>query len=183
MCVKFIKEKLMKVLKGKNIYLRALEPEDIDYLFSTENNEDIWEVSSTSQPFSKHILTKYIENSNIDVYKVNQLRLVISDYNNNCLGLVDLFDADFKNNNAGIGVLINKDSRNNGYAKEALEIVIKYSSSYLNLHQLYCNIIEDNTLSINLFKKLGFKQVGLKKDWIYFNGEYKNEYLFQLICT
>ena len=33
------------------------------------------------------------------------------------------------------------------------------------------------------FKKLGFKQVGLKKDWIYFNGEYKNEYLFQLICT
>ena len=35
--MKFIKEKLMKVLKGKNIYLRALEPEDINYLFSTEN--------------------------------------------------------------------------------------------------------------------------------------------------
>ena len=37
--MKCIMEKLMKVLKGKNIYLRALEPEDIDYLFSTENNE------------------------------------------------------------------------------------------------------------------------------------------------
>jgi len=30
---------------------------------------------------------------------------------------------------------------------------------------------------------LGFIEVGLKKDWVYFKGEYKNEYLFQLTCT
>ena len=29
----------MNTLKGKNIFLRALELEDIDYLFSIENNE------------------------------------------------------------------------------------------------------------------------------------------------
>ena len=46
----------MEILKGKKIFLRALEPEDIDYLFSTENNEDFWEISNTSRPFSKHIL-------------------------------------------------------------------------------------------------------------------------------
>jgi len=72
----------MEILKGKNIFLRALEPEDLDYLFSTENNEDIWEISSTSQPFSRHILSKYIEKSHLDIYQVNQLRLVISDYKN-----------------------------------------------------------------------------------------------------
>ena len=44
------------------------------------------------------------------------------------------------------------------------------------------NIIEDNMHSISLFKSLGFKEVGLKKDWVYFKGEYKNEYLFQLTC-
>ncbi len=173
----------MEILKGKNIFLRALEPEDLDYLFSTENNEDIWEISSTSQPFSRHILSKYIEKSHLDIYQVNQLRLVISDYKNNSLGLIDLFDVDFKNFKAGIGILINKDNRDKGHAKEALEILIKYCFTYLNLHQLYCNIIEENKASISLFKNLGFNEIGLKKDWIYFKGEYKNEYLFQLTCT
>ena len=173
----------MEILKGKNIFLRALEPEDLDYLFSTENNEDIWEISSTSQPFSRHILSKYIEKSHLDIYQVNQLRLVISDYKNISLGLIDLFDVDFKNFKAGIGILINKDNRDKGHAKEALEILIKYCFAYLNLHQLYCNIIEENKASISLFKNLGFNEIGLKKDWIYFKGEYKNEYLFQLTCT
>ncbi len=173
----------MEILKGKNIFLRALEPEDLDYLFSTENNEDIWEISSTSQPFSRHMLSKYIEKSHLDIYQVNQLRLVISDYKNNSLGLIDLFDVDFKNFKAGIGILINKDNRDKGHAKEALEILIKYCFAYLNLHQLYCNIIEENKASISLFKNLGFNEIGLKKDWIYFKGEYKNEYLFQLTCT
>ena len=173
----------MEILKGKNIFLRALEPEDLDYLFSTENNEDIWEISSTSQPFSRHILSRYIEKSHLDIYQVNQLRLVISDYKNNSLGLIDLFDVDFKNFKAGIGILINKDNRDKGHAKEALEILIKYCFAYLNLHQLYCNIIEENKASISLFKNLGFNEIGLKKDWIYFKGEYKNEYLFQLTCT
>ena len=173
----------MEILKGKNIFLRALEPEDIDYLFSTENNEDFWEISNTSRPFSKHTLSKYLENSHLDIYQINQLRLVISDYDNISIGLIDLFDVDFKNLKAGVGILINKNNRDKGYAKEALKMLIEYGFKYLNLHQLYCNIIEDNKPSISLFKSLGFIEVGLKKDWVYFKGEYKNEYLFQLICT
>ena len=101
----------MEILKGKNIFLRALEPKDIDYLFSTENNEDFWEISNTSQPFSKHTLSKYLENSHLDIYQIKQLRLVISDYNNISLGLIDLFDVDFKNLKAGVGILINKTNR------------------------------------------------------------------------
>ncbi|GAL61142.1 acetyltransferase [Algibacter lectus] len=51
----------------------------------------------------------------------------------------------------------------------------------MDLHQLYCNISEENTTSIKLFTNQGFEQIGLKKDWNYINGSYKNEYLFQLI--
>ena len=180
--MRFIKEKLMEILKSKNIYLRALEPEDLEYLFSAENNEEVWEISNTSQPFSRHSLSKYIENSHLDVYKINQLRFIISDNNNVSLGMIDLFDVDFKNLKAGVGILINKENRDRRYAKEALQILINYCFTYLNLHQLYCNIIEDNSPSIRLFESLGFIQIGLKKDWIYHKGEYKNEYLYQLIC-
>ena len=173
----------MNTLKGKNIFLRALESEDINYLFSIENNEKYWSISDSQIPFSRYLLNRYLKNSNMDIYEAKQLRLVITDFQNNTIGLIDLFDIDFKNNRAGVAIIINEKMRSKGFAKEALELLIQYSKTHLSLHQLYCNILEDNSHSINLFKSVEFKQVGLKKDWIKFDGKYKNELLLQLICT
>ena len=41
----------MLTLKGKYLYLRALEPEDLDFLYELENTELFWEVSNTTSPF------------------------------------------------------------------------------------------------------------------------------------
>ena len=173
----------MNTLKGKNIFLRALESEDINYLFSIENNEKYWSISDSQIPFSRYLLNRYLKNSYMDIYEAKQLRLVITDFQNITIGLIDLFDIDFKNNRAGVAIIINEKMRSKGFAKEALELLIQYSKTHLSLHQLYCNILEDNSHSINLFKSVEFKQVGLKKDWIKFDGKYKNELLLQLICT
>jgi diamine N-acetyltransferase len=173
----------MNTLKGKNIFLRALESEDINYLFSIENNEKYWSISDSQIPFSRYLLNRYLKNSNMDIYEAKQLRLVITDFQNITIGLIDLFDIDFKNNRAGVALIINEKMSREGFAKEALELLIQYSKTHLSLHQLYCNILEDNTHSVNLFKSVEFKQVGLKKDWIKFDGKYKNELLLQLICT
>ena len=173
----------MNTLKGKNIFLRALELDDINYLFSIENNEKYWSISDSQIPFSKYLLNRYLKNSDMDIYEAKQLRLVITDFKMNTIGLIDLFDIDFKNNRAGVAIIINEKMRSKGFAKEALEMLIKYSKTHLSLHQLYCNILEDNTHSMNLFKSVQFKEVGLKKDWIKFDGKYKNEMLLQLICT
>ena len=173
----------MNTLKGKNIFLRALESEDINYLFSIENNEKYWSISDSQIPFSRYLLNRYLKNSNMDIYEAKQLRLVITNFQNITIGLIDLFDIDFKNNRAGVAIIINEKMRSKGFAKEALELLIQYSKTHLSLHQLYCNILEDNSHSINLFKSVEFKQVGLKKDWIKFDGKYNNELLLQLICT
>ena len=169
-------------LKGEHVYLRALEPEDLEFVHAIENNESIWEISNTQTPFSKYLIKQYIENAHKDIYEVKQLRLVISNFKDEALGLIDIFDFDFKHARAGIGILIKDvENRAKGYGKEALELLLDYSFTHLGLHQLYCNISEDNETSLNLFTSLGFKIVGLKKDWNLVNGKYKNEYLLQII--
>jgi len=70
----------MNTLKGKNIFLRALELEDINYLFSIENNEKYWSISDSQIPFSKYLLNRYLKNSDMDIYEAKQLRLVIADF-------------------------------------------------------------------------------------------------------
>jgi diamine N-acetyltransferase len=172
----------MITLKGNTIYLRALEPEDLDFIHAVENDESIWEISNTQTPYSKYLIKQYLENAHKDIFEVKQLRLVISNYDSEVLGMIDLFDFDFKNKRAGVGILVKEpEDRLKGYGKEALKLLIDYCFTHLDLHQLYCNISEDNKTSIKLFKNQGFKEIGLKKDWIFVNGSFKNEYVFQLI--
>lgn len=172
----------MKTLNGKHINLRALEPTDLEYLFQTENNESFWEVSNTQKPFSKYVLQQYLQNAQQDIYEAKQFRLMIVENNSNTsVGMIDLFDFEAKHKRVGIGILINPEFENNGYASEALELLINYVFTHLDLHQVYANITDDNAKSISLFKKQGFKKVGVKKDWIYSNKTFKNELLYQLI--
>jgi len=173
----------MATLKGNNIYLRALEPSDLDFLYNLENDESLWEVSNTATPFSRFILRDYIENSHRDIFDIKQLRLVIcKNEDSQIAGFIDLFDFDPKHRRVGVGIVVffGEDQRK-GFAAEALELTCNYAFAHLGVHQIFANITEDNTGSIRLFEKIGFEKSGKKRDWIFWNGKFKDELIYQLI--
>jgi diamine N-acetyltransferase len=173
----------MITLKGNTIYLRALEPEDLEFVYAIENNESIWNVSNTQTPYSRFLIRQYLENAHQDIYEAKQLRLAICMNDTfEAVGLIDLFDFDPKNNRAGVGIVISSESnRNSGIGSEALHLVINYAFNQLQLHQLYANIGSDNEISLQLFTKFGFQKIGIKKDWNKINNSYEDEILYQLI--
>lgn len=173
----------MITLKGNTVYLRALEPEDLEFVYAIENDESIWEMSNTQTPYSRFLIRQYLENAQQDIYEAKQLRLAIcKNENDEVLGLIDLFDFDPRNQRAGVGIVIrNQKDRNKGIGSEALALLIKYSFTQLQLHQLYANIGAENAASINLFTNFGFQCIGMKKDWLRFQNRYTDEGLYQLI--
>lgn len=173
----------MITLKGKNIYLRALEPNDLEFVYAIENDESVWEISHTQTPYSRFLVRQYLENAHQDIYEAKQLRLAICSYDDDmAIGLIDLFEFDPKNNRAGIGILIkNNKDRNQGIGSEALDLLINYAFFHLNLNQLFANIDTENEASLKLFANFGFQKIGIKKQWNLVNGKYKDEALFQLL--
>ncbi len=173
----------MITLKGNIVYLRALEPEDLEFVYAVENDESIWEVSSTQTPYSKFLIKQYLENAHQDIYEAKQLRLAICKNNDSkAVGLIDLFDYDPRNQRAGIGIVIqNETDRKQGFGKEALGLLINYAFTQLNLHQLFANIGTKNEDSLQLFATFGFQKIGIKKEWNLLNGKYEDEALFQLL--
>ncbi len=170
----------MVTLKGAQVYLRALEPEDLEFIYKVENDERVWEVSNTQTPYSRFLIKQYLENAHLDIYEAKQLRLVISNYKDEVVGLIDLFDFNPTHRRVGVGILIlDKEQRGKGYGSEALKLVINYGQTHLHLHQLYASISEENKKSIDLFTKAGFKYIGQRKDWTIVNGKFKNENLYQ----
>ncbi|MBI6120271.1 GNAT family N-acetyltransferase [Salegentibacter maritimus] len=172
----------MLSLKGNKVYLRALEPEDLDFVHRIENTEEFWEVSATQTPYSRYMIKQYLENSHRDIYDVKQLRLVICDLQKKEVGLIDIFDFEPKDRRAAIGILIaDAADREKGYGAETLKLICSYCFKHLALHQVYANITQGNETSIKLFEKQGFQKVGVKKDWTYSQGQFKDEILYQLI--
>lgn len=169
----------MRLLKGKNCYLRALEPSDIDFLYQIENDELLWEVSDTQTPFSRHLLEDYLRHANEDIYSVKQLRLVICLENSTPAGFIDLYDFNPQHKRAGVGIVILEAFRNKGIGKECIELLSQYAFTYFDMKQLYAYIPEDNIGSIKLFEKSGFEQCGILKNWVFNKNKFKNVLMYQ----
>jgi len=169
------------LLSGEKVILRALEPTDLELLYAWENDTKVWAVSQTMVPFSKFVLTQYLETQHLDIYTTKQLRLVIQDKEGNASGLIDLFDFDPQHLRAGIGILISEKYRGKGYAGESLKILVDYCFSHLGLHQVFANIGALNFVSKGLFEDAGFKQTGEKLDWLKTTNGFQNELLYQLV--
>jgi len=171
------------MLYKDKIELRIPELTDVEFILNMENDSSLWHVSNTHNPFSRFDIEQYVMSVDKDIYSAKQLRFMIDHVNSTkqTIGIVDVFDFDAHNRRAGVGILIVANERNKGYAGIAIDIVVNYLFSHLNIHQIYCNIEKDNYNSISLFKSKGFIMSGVKKDWNLRNNIWIDELLFQLI--
>ena len=149
------------------VCLRALEPDDIDLLFALENDPDIWGVSDTLAPVSRHALREYLAHAAADFYAVRQLRLVVTtELNGPAVGVVDLFDFNPLHQRAGVGITLLAQQRRHGYARQALELLKTHAREVLRLHQLYATVGAGNRRSMRLFRAGGFRRVGTRRAWL-----------------
>lgn len=160
--------------------LRALEPEDLEFMYGWENDMQIWRVSGTVAPFSRHVLSRLIEEQQFDIYATRQMRLVI-EHDGQAVGAVDLFEFDPHNRRAGVGIIVDSQHRAQGLGHDALKALEQYARQTLHLHQLWCSVTIDNEASLKLFRKAGYVECGLRREWILTSDGALDEILMQKI--
>ena len=171
------------LLQGELCRLRALEPEDLELMYTWENNPEVWHISGTTTPFSRFSLEAFIESQRLDIFQSRQQRLIIEEQSTRqAVGAIDLFEVDPLNRRAGVGILIHEPTdRTKGYGGEALRLLMEYARKSLNLHQLWCNIEAENQASKHLFTSLGFRLIGTKANWNWSPEGWRDEALYQCI--
>ena len=161
------------------IHLRALEPEDLDFLYRIENDDILWRVGVTNVPYSRYVLRDYIANTQNDIYADRQLRLMIEDDGRQVVGVVDLVNFDPRHLRAEVGIVICAEKRQQGYARAAVSELCRYATETLHLHQLYVVVDESNEPAVRLFLHAGFKSRNVLQDWLYTGNEYHRALLLQ----
>jgi len=170
----------MAFLENENLFLRALEPEDLDILYEWENKPELWQYGSTLMPYSKFALRDYLTDSLQGILYSRQLRLMaIEKKSMAVVGTVDLFDYDPIHQRAGIGILVDSSYRHKGFGTEILNLTADYAFDILHLNQLYAYIPVSNINSFNLLSKCGYEQSGLLKDWLRTKNGFEDVRLMQ----
>lgn len=98
-------------MKEPNIRLRALELEDLDFLYQIENDDRLWELGVSNVPYSRRVLLDYITSASADIYVDNQVRLIVENEQNEQVGILDLTDFDPRHHRAELGIVIKRSFR------------------------------------------------------------------------
>ncbi len=170
------------LLQGERVSLRAMEPEDLEVLYTLENDTTLWDISSVNVPYSRYLLKQFIAKGTHDIYTDGQLRLMIeSTEEGTVAGMADIVDFNPRHLRAEIGIVLARDYQKKGYGREVLELMEKYVQEFLHLHQLYSYVSTSNEASIKLFLRAGYQQTCLLKDWLYIGNTYTDTIIFQKI--
>lgn len=159
--------------------LRALEPEDLELLYTIENDSSLWWLATTTAPYSRYRLRDYISANENDIYKDEQIRFVI-EWQDKAIGMIDLFDYSPKNGRAEMGVALLKEAQGKGLARQAIGMIADYARNVVHMEQIYSVVPESNIASLRMLEATGFVRSGTLKRWIRNGENYENAAVMQL---
>jgi [ribosomal protein S5]-alanine N-acetyltransferase len=103
--------------------------------------------------------------------------------NQEFIGTVGLNNLNLPNKRAEIGYEIHPDYWRKGFTSEAVKEVLRYSFEELGLYRIGAVTYPENIASSTLLKKLGFKQEGLLRGYIYQKNRSNDVFIFSLLRT
>lgn len=158
----------------KEIKLRAVEPEDVDFLYKSENDNASFIWTDYSAPISRHQLLQYTLGYQANPFEEGQLRLIVStaDKESIPIGIIDLYDISVRDRKAFVGIYILPEFRNENYAMKALQLLEEYAGKTLALNRMAAKISTQNTAAVNLFGKCGYEKLALLPSWYCLGGKY-----------
>lgn len=172
-------------LKGKNIELKILTPEDaehvLDYYLRNKNYLEPFEPSRDKEFYTLDGQIQGLSESYKQFLNGTSVNFGIYE-NKNLIGKIQLSNiirGVFQN--SFVGYSIDERKQGKGYMKEALRLVLDYAFDDMELHRVEASTLVDNIRSQRVLKECGFKEVGVSEKYLYINGKWRDHKTFYRI--
>lgn len=152
--------------------LREVEREDIPIINTWRSSKEL--VDYLGAPF--RYINKEVDYKWFDNYMANRganIRCSIIDEKNDIIGLVSLTNIDRINQSATFHIMIgDKNNREKGAGHFAINEMLRHAFLDMNLNRIELTVLESNKRAIEIYKKVGFKEEGVKRKALYKNGKF-----------
>ncbi|MCD6550090.1 GNAT family N-acetyltransferase [bacterium] len=168
------------MIEGRKVILRGIRRADIQYFLKWLDDPEV------STPLGRYLPVSEIGEENwvreIERKKDVIVFTIVDKKTEKSIGNCGFHKIDFRNQRAELGIFIGeKEYWGKGYGTEALELLISYGFTQLNLHSIASLVVSSNERSVRLHKKLGFKEQGRMRQRVFLDNQFKDMIYFDML--
>ncbi|TAK37786.1 MAG: N-acetyltransferase [Saprospiraceae bacterium] len=169
-------------LTTKRLQLRKTELSDANTLFLLHSNEKVIKYLDRPKRTEQEVvaLTKSIIEDTDNNESI--MWVILLKGHSEFIGNIGFWRIKKEHHRAEVGYILSPEHWNAGIMSEAMHAVLNYGFGVMKLHSVEANVNPDNTASIKVLKKQGFKQEAYFKEDYYFDGRYLDSAIYSLLC-
>jgi len=168
---------------GEKIILRAIEITDLEKIMKYFNMYELRLGLGNIIPVSNIQEEEWIRRSIENYSKGTEYNFVIEHKETKeFLGTCGIGDFSHTSRSAVLGIGIhNSDNFDKGYGTDAMICLMKFGFRILNLHRIELGVFSYNERAYHVYKKLGWKEVGRKRESYFLQGKYHDCILMDIL--
>jgi RimJ/RimL family protein N-acetyltransferase len=169
------------LLEGKNVNLRVMEREDVDFLVECRNDMDFWgEYIPVGDQISKAEWLKYFDNPSNLAILTESKTFIVQKKDGTKIGLINhRLNLPYKWMEIGYSFVPSE--REKGYGTEAVQLMVDYLFLSKELARIHAVADVRNKASQRVLEKVGFQREGTMRKCVYNRGEQRNYYLYSIL--
>lgn len=164
---------------GERLYLSPVSGEEAEKYTRWLNDLETT-VNLTTAP---RIISLEKEKEMLDLFQKEGYNFaIVQKENDELTGNCGLMNVDLVQRTAELGIFIGeKKHRGKGYGSEAVRLLLDYAFNLLNLHSVYLRLRSFNTAGLHCYRKIGFKEIGRRRECVLLAGTYYDEIYMDIL--
>lgn len=100
------------------------------------------------------------------------------------IGNCGLHEVDWPHRRTTLGIMIGEpEVRGRGYGTEAMRLLVDYSFTAVGMHSVMLWVYEFNPAARRCYEKVGFREIGRRRESRWFNGRFWDEIAMDIVAT
>ena len=168
---------------GETIYLREYSMDDLDAVHNWRTNEEItWWTAVYVWPESLAQTRRFVEDQVNNVDPANRKFVICLKADDRYVGHIGYEHLDLRRRNTELGIVLGDPGLlSKGIGTEAINLFLKVCFDELDLHRVGLRVLRANPRGIACYRKCGFKEEGVIRDWHHSRGEWHDLILMGIL--
>lgn len=172
------------MLKGKKVFLRALERNDLALLYSFNNDLEVELAGGGDPPMPQSLARLEAEYEQKIASGGRDGTDFAIEADGNFIGICALFNFDTVGRTCEFGITIgNKLFWGKGYGSEVIRLVVHYAFQHQNFRKVWLRVHGKNERARKAYEAVGFLEEGRLREHVYSDGQYDDLIFMGLLRT
>jgi len=161
----------LRVIRGKRLYLRSIERDDLERCHDWMNDEELTATLSQRYPISLAREADWVERATRGQDPSELIFAICLDQGDRHVGNCSLVAIDRENGTATLGIFIGeRDCRGQGLGEEAVRVLCGFAFDEMGLHKIRLDVHATNADAVRTYERVGFRREGLLREETFRRG-------------